>query len=377
MGRRTQGGWKLRLPEGRTVYIVRFWHAGRRVDRSTGRSDPAEAAVEAARIYADTVTGRRVARPVSADLTTAVASFLADFELENSPEWTGIVTLYFRTHLLPFFETFERFTVATYRDYGRARLQKASRPTVRKELSALRRFVAWCRDHGLEFPAVPPLPKHGHPGTRAKNARKRKATVITPAEAKRILMAMPERSRKTGVFVRPLFTVLWETGLRPATVLRLETPLHYAKGAARMFVSREIDKEGFERHIPLSDAAREALDRVCPSKPGKLFDAPKRSLKTYLALAVEKAGLTHRRISVYDLKHTRISIGANSGAPLAGVAHLVGHKHISTTALYVQTGEDAAAEALAVMGRRVHGSSPFEGRKWGRRAEKARAKGGT
>jgi site-specific recombinase XerD len=52
-------------------------------------------------------------------------------------------------------------------------------------------------------------------------------------------------------------------------------------------------------------------------------------------------------VSVYDFKHSRISIDANSGAPLAGVAHLVGHKHISTTALYVQTGEAAARAALA------------------------------
>jgi integrase len=62
--------------------------------------------------------------------------------------------------------------------------------------------------------------------------------------------------------------------------------------------------------------------------------------------------MSDRKISVYDFKHSRISLGANSGAPLAGIAHLVGHKHVSTTALYVTTGEAAAAEALGIMARR-------------------------
>jgi len=281
-------------------------------------------------------------------LATGVAEFLADFELENSKEWTGIVTLYFKTHLLPFFGSFEHFTLPMYREYGRERLQKASRSTVRKELSALRRFVEWCREHGSDLVPVPSLPKHGPTGTRAKNARKRKATIIEPADAKRILLAMPERAPRTRAFVRPLFVVLWETGLRPITVLKLETPLHYTKGSDRLFISREIDKEGFERHVPLSPAAREALDRVCPSGPGKLFQVAKGSLRDYLKAAVVAAGLS-LNTSPYDFKHSRISIGANSGAPLAGIAHMVGHKHVSTTALYVQTGEEAAVRALEVM----------------------------
>ncbi|MGH7295065.1 MAG: tyrosine-type recombinase/integrase [Polyangiaceae bacterium] len=253
--------------------------------------------------------------------------------------------------MIPFFGSFERFTPASYGDYGRTRLQHASRPTVRAELCALRRFVGWCAEHDVQLPPVPPLPKHGTAGTRARNARKRKATILSESEAKRIIMCMPERSRKTGCFVRPFFQLLWESGLRPITLLRLTAPLHYKRGSARLFVSREIDKEGFERWVPLSTAARAALDRVTPkSNEGKLFaDVPKASLRVYLRNAVEAAGLTARGISVYDFRHSRISIGANSGAPLAGTAYLVGHRMLSTTALYTQTSEQAARDALAVM----------------------------
>jgi integrase len=256
---------------------------------------------------------------------------------------------YFKVHLIPFFASFEHFTPAMYADYGRTRLQKVSRPTVRKELCALRRFVAWCGDHDLLLPAVPPLQKHGQPGKRAKNARKRRATIITEAIAKRILMAMPERSRRTGEWVRPLFTVLWETGLRPKTVLRLEAPLHYRKGSDTLFISREIDKEGFERTIPLSAAARGALDRVCSDKPGRLFEAKSSSLRHSVASALAAAGLEELDVSPYDFRHSRITAMANAPGPLTGASFLAGHKHASTTSLYIQGGEQAARETLAAM----------------------------
>ena len=65
------------------------------------------------------------------------------------------------------------------------------------------------------------------------------------------------------------------------------------------------------------------------------------------------------------------------GVPLAGVAHRVGHKHLTTTALYVATGEAAAKEALAVMAR-FGGEFGGERRRRGRGRSKNRgAKGGT
>jgi integrase len=339
-------GWKLRLPLGHNTYTVRFRHKGKRVERSTGKSDAAEAAAEAAQIYAAVVTGRKAARPVSAGFDQHVANFLADYEMTHTKGTFETVTMYFRAHIIPFFGSLEAFTPTSYADYVRMRIGQATRVTVRKELSALRLFVDWCGQHDMPLPVVPALPKQGHPGVRAPNARKRKATILSDAEAKRILAAMPERSRRTGAWVRPMFAVLWETGLRPSTVLKLESPLHYTKGSRRLFISREIDKEQYERHVPLSAPARKALDKVCPDA-GKLFDAHEDSLRASLEAAVRVCGLEHRRLSVYDFKHSRISIDANSGAPLAGVAHLVGHRHISTTALYVQTGEAAAQEALS------------------------------
>jgi len=344
-------GWKLVLLPGRTIYAVRFRWKGVRHFRSTGCSDREAAGAEAARIYAETVSGRKAdLAPVAGNLKEHVAAFLLHYAATHKAGTAGTVEDYFRAQFIPFFRSLDRFTKLSYSDFVADRIQCVTRSTLRKELSALRQFREWLSTRGVTIDEIPRLPKHGHAGVRSKNARKPKATLITPREAKKILAAMPERSRRTGAWVRPLFVVLWETGLRPITVLALEAPTHYQRGAKTLFISREIDKEGFERRIPISPAATRALDLVFPkSGAGKLFDADEASLRFSLAAAVREAGLSDRNIGVYDFKHSRITHDANSGAPLTGVMFLVGHKHLSTTARYVTTGEDAAR---AVIGRR-------------------------
>jgi integrase len=278
------------------------------------------------------------------------AKFLDDYSATHAEGTVETATGYVRADLLPFFGSFDRFTTLTYSDYMIKRIKEVARPTLRKELSLLRQFRAWCVMHGAKgLDEVPSLPKAGHEGKRAKNARRRTGTALSPAEIASILMAMPERSRRTGEFVRPFFELLWETGLRPyATVASLTAPLHYRKGSPLLFISREIDKAKYERSVPLTDRAREVLDRVAP-KIGRLFpNANKDAMRESLASAVRIAGIT-TPFSVYDFRHSRISYLANSGAPLSGVARLVGHKHVSTTALYVHANMTAAEAALAAV----------------------------
>ena len=54
----------------------------------------------------------------------------------------------------------------------------------------------------------------------------------------------------TGSFVLPQFVLLWETGLRRATVLRLETPLHYPR---RLIHCTNAPSVGWLRLFPRSD----------------------------------------------------------------------------------------------------------------------------
>lgn len=233
----------------------------------------------------------------------------------------------------------DAFTEAGYAKYIRERIARVSRTTLRKELSALRQFVSWLAvEHGVKVPPVPGLPKHGHPGARAKNARRRQATILSPAEVEAILAEVTSG-------LRPFFRVCWETSLRPfSTVAALEYPTHYAGGD--LFIAREIDKAKYERTVPVTPACRAALDAsLLPGVEGPIFRGiTKDGIRWVLEAAAERAGIK-RPVSIYDFRHSRISYWANSGRPLAGVSFLAGHLHISTTAKYV-TSSRAAADAV-------------------------------
>jgi integrase len=350
MGRHA-AGWTLRLPEGRHIYLVRFQHEGRTVERSTSERDRGAATKIAAAIYGRVVTGQAAPLPVSEDLVSAMAAWLADYASTHTPETAATVEAYVRG-FLRFFEGFDRMTEPGFTAYMRERTAAVSRSTLRKEMSALRVFAAWAKaERGIVLPVVPRVPTRGNRGVRGKPARRRQATVIAPEDVSRLLAAIPIKGPRSGNWVRPFFALMWETALRPySTIAKLQAPLHYQHEAETLFVAREIDKARYERTIPLTAGAREALDLVCPKgHVGALFPhVDKDAMRESLAAAVRASGVAGI-ISVYDWRHSRISQLANSGAPLAGVAFLVGHKHVSTTSIYVHASAAAGAMALAAV----------------------------
>lgn len=355
MGNRAQGGWTLRRQKGSPFFYVRFRHAGRRHEKSTGETDRAAARLKAGQIYAETVSGRLTPAVVAGQsLASVTALWLLDYRAAHAAGTADTAEQYVGAHWLPFFGELGRITTASIADYARARIQVVQRGTVRKELSALRQFVDWAHQGGYlrELPEVASMPTTGHVGVRHARARKRVATVLTPAELKRFFAALPLRSRRHGAWVRPLFVVLYETGLRPSSLYRLEVPTHYQRGARELFLSRETDKTGqkAERTVPLTAAARRELDRVVGTRTkGLLFE--KHRWQEAIAKACREAKIA-KAVSVYDMRHTRLTHLANTaGVPLTGVQYLAGHKHLSTTAKYVQAQREAADVALKVFGR--------------------------
>lgn len=347
MGRHSQG-WTIRRAAGRTVWLVRFTEGGVDVEKSTGERDRGKASRKAAEIYAEAISG--IVRPKleNYSLVGLASDWVADYTMTHAAG-TALGAEGYMNTLTTYFEDFERFTEAGYAGYMRMRIATVSRATLRKELSALRMFVDWLKqEKGLAFPEVPGLPKKGHAGARGKNARRRQATILSPAEVTRILAAMPDRGPRSGAWVRPFFTLLWETGLRPySTLARLENPLHWSEGRRDLFISREIDKAKYERTVPLTATALATLEQTGGTFPGVNDGSMRPALESaVIAAAVKKV------VSIYDFRHSRISQLANSGAPLAGVAFLVGHKDISTTAKYVQTSAQAASAALSWGGNR-------------------------
>jgi hypothetical protein len=160
-------------------------------------------------------------------------------------------------------------------DYKAARLRAVTRETLKKELPVLRRFAKWAVQRG-HLPALPEIatPSRHVVGTRVESSRKRTFLIFNAAEIAAVLAKLPDVAQGTRApqpfSVRARFTVAWETALRPQTIDQLRAPDDYRRGSATLLIRDEADKNRFGRELPLSDAARAALDSVCPDV-GLLF----------------------------------------------------------------------------------------------------------
>lgn len=351
---RPREGWTLRPPKpGRKYFTVRFTHDGRQVEPSTGESDPVRAAERAAEIYARATSGagepvqrRRAPALVGRPLGEVGASWLSEVDGTTlDPETAKTYGLYLSTHLGPFFGELELVTTERAKEYLSERLRKVKGSTVRKELSCLRGLLAWAHARGLlpSAPALPSVPKRT-PGT-AHPRGKRTHTELSPAEVRKLLAALPERS-KHGWPVRARFVVAYETTLRPATLDALSVPEHYTKGARYLRLEAVNDKGRYERMVPLTRAAQRALSSVCP-EAGPIFgrhdyrDALEKAARS--ALSKDKAATFFG----YELRGAGITHLLEETGNMPGVQYLAGHKHASTTALYVRASLRAAEQVVS------------------------------
>jgi integrase len=278
------------------------------------------------------------------------ALWLADVEREIDPGTVDTLMVYVR-HFERFFGAFGQITDAACARYARERLGQVKRPTVQKELSALRRFVGWCEEQGFltRAPRVPPPAKRAT-GTAYKIRRRSKPTPLSPEEALAVIDALPDwsASKKVDHFpVRARFRFAFETALRPKTIDQLSVPENYVRGSSMLVITDEIDKVRFGRELPLTVAAQAAIDSVCPEKGiifGKHDYRDQLDKAAAAALTPEKA----RTFTGYDLRHARATQWAESGN-LVGVAYLLGHKQVTTTNRYARPNRAAAEKVIRII----------------------------
>jgi DNA (cytosine-5)-methyltransferase 1 len=320
MGRRAQG-FRVRWQAGRAIVV--FTHARERYRISLGTSDAGEAATRAAHEYAEVVSGRRapvvrlrVGGGTLLGLDELLVKWIASHE--GVLDWETVRTLEtYARHYLAFFKTLDRMTEAACKDFGRARIRLVLRKTVQKELSYLRSFLAWCEEEKIiaKAPRVERLPKKST-GVRAGKQRK-KPVEITVEQAERILSELPLLSKsivypKKGDAggevrkwpIRARFRVAWETGFRPETIDRLRAPENYRKGATHVELDDADDKARFGRSVPLTPAARAALDAVVPES-GLIFGAHEFWKHLKKAAAKVLGAELAKSFAAYDFRHGR------------------------------------------------------------------------
>lgn len=353
---RTAEGWKLVWRRG--VARVRFTHAGGRYEITTGERDPGKAATVAARVYSDVIHGR-VKRAEGGTLvhpTTPLEQLISDWLEAIEPELgvgtPGTYTVY-GGHWVRHFDTVGQLTDARCADYVRERLRHVQASTVRKELSALRRFLGWLVERRMLalVPDVPSVPRKAL-GTKQEGRRGQSAE-LTLAEVERILAQLPETTKHRGAGqraqnlpVRARFVFLFETALRPqSTVAQLRWGDVTAFG---LHVRPECDKNRWERTVPLSERARAALDSLPRGEPGELvFGA--HDLREAFESAVARAfgGQPPTGVTQYALKHARITAWFEEGATVPAVKFLTGITQTKTLDRYMRASRRAAEQLLS------------------------------
>jgi integrase len=355
MGRPRQG-WKLREPrEGRDHYTVRFTdRAGNPREYTTGKSDPGEAAVAAADIYARSMTTDATARvrinPLLA-LDEHLSQWLASLETTHDEKTCATYTLYAKKFLTFFGDSVSRITTARMGDYQRKRLGEVTKKTLNKERSAMNGFLIWCEEQGLltdenrpRWPRIPVKATGKRSGPQRENP-----VDVTPAQVNAFLAALPLWSRPRGgasFAIRARFEVAYETGLRPATLDELSVPRHWRPGATEILIDDEIDKARFGRRVPISARCAAALERTAMAlgiSSGLIFG--KHDYRDAFDRAATAAGMPDG-FAPYDLRHGRAGHLLDAGATMRAVAYILGHKKLTTTDRYLRAQKNDARAAL-------------------------------
>lgn len=230
------------------------------------------------------------------------------------------------------------------------RLQNVSRITMRKEKSNLAQFFSWAKASGY-LKTVPAVALPEGKGTKALENGRGVHIPLTPEIQQRLVLAMPEWSDRTGraagrrFLVRPFFDFLAMTGLRPATISRLEVPRNWRPGATAVTLDDADDKAEYGRQFPLTPAARALLEKYAPSS-GHLFGHHdyRKHLKAAAMIVFKDEPEKARLFGSYHFRH---GVGTwLAKKSVTGTAFVMGHKDLSTTSVYVHPEEAEAREVL-------------------------------
>jgi integrase/recombinase XerD len=240
---------------------------------------------------------------------------------------------------------------AYLRELSQAGLAPASRA---RRLSALRQLFKFLAAEGV----IAEDPAHGFAGPKKARALPKTLSV---AEVDRLIEAARHRTESSkgrehvrALRLHALIETLYATGLRVSELVTL--PRSVLTGDGRVFTVK--GKGGRERIVPLTPAARTALDRylsvgldadgLAPMVRTKWLFASRgaqghitrQRLGQDLKELAEEAGLDPERVSPHVLRHAFASHLLDRGADLRSVQQLLGHADISTTQIYTHVLEE-------------------------------------
>ena len=251
----------------------------------------------------------------------------------------------FRNHILPVIGAAFMDAVNTD-DIGRVLIragQRLSAATVNRLLVLLRyMFNLAIRWHTA---GVVSNPTATHKLKRLSNHRER---FLSAAETQQLIAAV---NASPNPMLRYIIPFLLLTGARKREVLDAQWR---DVDRERSFWRIPKTKSGRERHVPLSAAALELLDRVPRRKHCDWIFANPKTLKPYVSFyyswdtARTTAGLSDVR--VHDLRHSFASFLVNAGCSLYEVQKILGHASVVMTQRYSHLSQDSLLRAASHAG---------------------------
>jgi integrase/recombinase XerD len=215
--------------------------------------------------------------------------------------------------------------------------------TAARRLSALRQFYRFLYSDGVR--TDDPTAGIDTP-SRVRSLPKK----LSEEDVSLLLATARKRQGRAGLRLRALLEIIYATGLRVSELVGL--PLSALTGDGQFLVVN--GKGGKERLVPLSEAARRAVNEWLPQRRllvgerGSSWLFPTGAAEGHLTrqrfaqllkeLAVE-SGLDRRKVSPHVLRHAFASHLLAHGADLRSVQQMLGHADISTTQIYTHVLE--------------------------------------
>lgn len=326
-------------PNSKDWWISYTDGSGRRVRRSAGTANHAEAKAIEARLKAEGFERRQQGDP-NVSFAVLMLAYLKDTEGKRSADRDRVITAHLRDHFGGLDMTkIKPSDVRTYMD-ARREVGKAD-STIAREIALLSAAINhYCNEHGISLPnpVKGRKPKQGE-GRVRWISREEAGTLIAAAN----------RTPYLADFIR----LGLHTGMRKQELLGLEWS-RVNLGERLIFLEGSHTKSGRRRTIPINEAARVALLArwnwtrkhapdtrwVFCAEDGKRIANVRKSFLT----ACAKAGIADFRI--HDMRHTCAAWLVSSGASLSAVRDLLGHRTVTTTEIYAHLAPTAVREAV-------------------------------